>query len=362
MTIPVEIKTALILLTGSAASAAVLPRLAKIALKMGLVDLPGRRKMHRTAKPLVGGLGMVMALAFTCLLWVPFTTLRGFFSGIVIMVTVGFLDDYRELGPKAKFLAQILAIGVMMFLSRIFLVTFGDLASLGPIDLGSIWLSVPLTVFCAMGVINAINMIDGLDGLAGGVSLVAFAAFAALAWLENYQELFFLNVALVGVLIGFLRYNWPPARLFMGDAGSLSLGFALAFMAIALTQDNNSVVRPAAALLVLTVPIVDTLIIMSKRLLHGNSPFLADRYHLHHILTRFGLSKKESVGVILVLSMLFSGLAIAGTMNRVPDHYLFASFMLYFVGMVILSFKIKYLMQIWLRRRLHGGGQAGGRG
>lgn len=348
----VEFKTIVIFLTGLLATLSVLPRLASIAVKMNLMDIPNGRKMHKVPKPLVGGLGMVMALSFTCLLWVQLDILRGFFGGIVVMVIIGFLDDYRELSPRVKFVAQILAAGVMMYRSNVYLMSFGDLVALGPIDV-SAWLVVLITVFCTLGVINAVNMMDGLDGLAGGSSFLAFLAFAVLAHLAGYMVLFFLCVALAGVILGFLRYNWFPAKLFMGDAGSLSLGFSLAFMAIALTQRPGSIVPPVAALLVLAVPIVDTLVIMSKRILKGNSPFEADRYHLHHILTRFGLSKQEAVGVILIISILFSCLAIVGTVYEVPDYYMFASFMIYITLIFILSFNIKHLMRIWLKRRMY---------
>ncbi|GMT46771.1 MAG: hypothetical protein IEMM0007_0337 [bacterium] len=326
----------------------ILPRLSNIALKIGLLDFPGQRKMHTNPRPLVGGLGMMMALSVTCLLFVPFSNLRGFYAGIAMLAIVGFLDDFRELNHEWKFVAQILASVFMIYFSNNVVLTFGDVFAIGPIDLNRT-LAVILTVFFTVGVINAINMIDGLDGLAGGISLIAFIAFAVLAYINRQTQLVLLSVALAGVVLGFLKYNWPPSRLFMGDAGSLSLGFSLVFISIVISQKENSLVPPVVPLLVLSVPIVDTITVMIKRMLRGRSPFKADKYHLHHITMKYGYRKRTTVRIILLVSSMFAAIGIIGVTLEIPDYRLFLIFSAYFVSYFTLSFFIRKLLILRLR-------------
>jgi UDP-GlcNAc:undecaprenyl-phosphate GlcNAc-1-phosphate transferase len=326
----------------------ILPRLSNIALKIGLLDFPGQRKMHSNPRPLVGGLGMMMALSVTCLLFVPFSNLRGFYAGVAMLVIVGFLDDFRELNHRWKFVAQIVASIFMIYFSDNIVLSFGDIFAIGSIDLSST-LAVILTVFFTVGVINAINMIDGLDGLAGGISLIAFIAFAVLAYINRQTELVLLCIALAGAVLGFLKYNWPPSKLFMGDAGSLSLGFSLVFLSISISQKANSLVPPVVPLLVLAVPIVDTITVMIKRLLRGRSPFKADKYHLHHITMKYGYRKRTTVRIILLVSSMFSAIAIIGVTLEIPDYHLFLIFSAYFVLYFTTSFYIRKLLILRLR-------------
>lgn len=344
------LKISLTFLTSLIVTLFILPRLSNIASKIGLMDYPDNsRKVHSTPKPLIGGLGMIIGISFSCLLFFPVSELRGFFAGVITLGIVGFLDDFRELHHRLKFVAQILASAFMIFFSKTVLLSFGDILSFGPINLGIF--TIPMTIFCTVGVINAINMIDGLDGLAGGVSLTGFVAFAILAYLNHQTELVLLSLASGGAVAGFLRYNWHPSRLFMGDSGSLFLGFSLAFLSIAITQTNDSCVPPAAPLLILAVPIVDTITIMIKRILNGKNPFVADKYHFHHIFLRFGLDKKATLTVILFLSAILSSTAIIGTILKVPECYLFFIFIGYFVLYFTSSFYIKEMLKFKLQFR-----------
>jgi UDP-GlcNAc:undecaprenyl-phosphate GlcNAc-1-phosphate transferase len=327
----------------------VLPRLGRVAFRMGLLDYPNRRKVHIHPKPLIGGLGMIMAVSIAGLLFIPLSNLRGVYAGMILLVITGFLDDFKKLNCRWKFMAQILAAIIMIYFSGAILHSFGDLLSLGPISFDKI--AIPLTIFCTVGVINAINMIDGLDGLSGGISLIACLSFAVLAYINNQTELLFLSIALTGALIAFLRYNWHPAQIFMGDAGSFTIGFTLVFLSIAITQKDNSLVPPVASLLILAVPIVDTVTIMSKRIIKGKSPFRADKTHFHHILLRFGFKKKNAVGAVLLLSAMLSSFAVAGTILKIPEYYLFSIFLVY-LGLYVLSAAyIKDILTARLRLR-----------
>lgn len=314
----------------------ILPRFASIASDLGLVDHPNYRKMHTVAKPLVGGLGMSLGVAFGCLLFLPLTNMRGYYAGAILLVVIGFFDDFREVHHRVKFIAQIVSAILVITFSNVFLHTFGDLLHIRVINFDA--LAMPMTVIGFVGVINAINMIDGVDGLAGGISLIAFISFAFLAYLDNHRDIMLLSLALSGSLVAFMRYNWNPARLFMGDAGSLFLGFSAAFVSVAITQEPNSAARPVAPLLVLTVPIVDTLTVMTRRIMKGKSPFYPDKTHLHHVLLNFGFSKQQTVAIILCMSAAFSSVALAGTLLHVPEYYLFFFSLTYFFIYFILSF------------------------
>lgn len=346
-----EIRIILVFLVALFSSMFVLPKLARIAKVIGLVDTPSeKRKFHKIPRPLVGGIGMIIAATFSSLILVPITGLRGYFLGVSVLLLVGFLDDYKELGHKQKFLAQIVATLLLMYFSKVYLVSFGDLLGFGSINIPDIpWLIWGVTIFCVVGVINAVNLIDGLDGLAGGVAFIAFVTFAVHASLAGDTTLMLLNLALAGAVLGFLRFNWYPSTMFMGDAGSLCLGFSLAFIALALTQGSKAHVSPVCALLILAVPITDTLTVMSKRVLRGQSPFKADQYHLHHIFMRYGMGRELTVKVILGISALLSSISLLGPVYTLPDYYLFAVYLLYFFVYIVSSFCIIYMMRFSLK-------------
>ena len=320
-----------------------LPSLKGLASRIGLVDHPNRRKIHIKPRPLVGGLGMSLAVALTGLLFIPLFNMRGFYAGLVLLVVTGFLDDFGELNHRFKFVAQIIAAVFLMYFSQVYLHTFGDLLAFGPIDFDM--LAIPMTIIGIVGVCNSINMIDGLDGLAGGIGLTAFGSFAFLSFISGKPVLMLISLSICGSLLAFIIYNWHPAKLFMGDAGSLFLGFAAGFLSIALTQDQNSLITPVTPLLVLGVPIVDTVTVMTKRMMKRKNPFYADNRHLHHILLKMGYSKRQTASIIILLSALFSSIAIAGSLLKIPEYYLFFFFMSYFAVYFSVSFFIKDLVK-----------------
>ena len=338
-----EYKSAFTLLLPFAMTVFLLPHLGRLASRIGLVDHPNKRKVHRQPRPLVGGLAMSLAVALTGLLFIPLLNMRGFYAGLILLVITGFLDDFGELNHRYKFVAQIMAAVFIMYFSKVYLHTFGNLLAFGSIDFDM--LSIPMTIIGIVGVCNAINMIDGLDGLAGGISLTAFSSFALLSFLYNRPILMLLNLSICGSLIAFLIYNWSPSKLFMGDAGSLFLGFAAGCMSIALTQGQNSLIRPVTPLLILAVPIVDTVTVMTKRMMKSKNPFYADNRHLHHILLKMGYSKTGAATFIILLSSVFSSIAIVGSLLEIPEYYLFFFFMAYFAAYFTASFFIKKMIR-----------------
>lgn len=305
--------------------------LSGFAEKFRLLDMPdNNRKVHSEAKPLVGGLGIVAGVLVALLLFFPVIKYMSLIISILLILGVGVLDDRFDISFKWRFIVQITAtVIVMHYFPGMHLRSFGNILGLGVIETGL--LVVPVTIFCTLGVINAVNMIDGLDGLAGTTSLLAFISFAVLAWLNGMPSFMFLGIAFAGALAAFLRFNWHPSRLFMGDAGSMTIGFVLAFLAVELSQKPGSVVFPVTVLLVLAVPVTDTLVVMTKRIMNGKSPFMPDKTHFHHLLRDMGFGHSGSVLIIMAISLLFSLLAIGATVLHVHESYLFGLFACWFV-------------------------------
>ena len=289
---------------------ALIPIFKTLALKTGIVDMPNSRKVHAVPMPKIGG------IAIACGTLIPILFLKRFYpidrflwslvGGAMIIVLFGFLDDMKNLGYKTKFLGQIIA--------ALIVIVFGDLKithlSLGRPDIYGIpeFLSLPLTLITIVGVTNAINLSDGLDGLAGGISLISFLCIGFLAFCCENMVVAVFSAAMVGGLFGFLRFNTFPATLFMGDAGSQFIGFLAITLCLALTQDYTPL-SPLLPLLLIGLPILDTLAVMTVRVSRGNSPFAADKNHFHHKLMGLGLYHTEAVFVIYVIQTIFVGFA-----------------------------------------------------
>jgi len=326
--------------------------LASHAEKLGFIDHPdGKRKIHTVAKPLIGGIGIITGVLIAMLFFMPFMQHIGLIVAMLMILTIGAIDDRHDVSFKIRFLVQTGATTSIMYFGGTVLHSFGNLLGFGAIETGV--LALPVTLFCVIGVINAVNMTDGLDGLAGGTSLVAFSAFGMLAWLNNQPELTYISIAFVGALAGFLRFNWHPSKLFMGDAGSMSIGFVLAFFAIEVTQKTGTVVSPAAALLVLALPISDTITVMTKRVLKGHSPFHPDKTHLHHVIKAMGVNHRKVVVVIISATVISSSLAVIGTLMHAPDYFFFVTYLFCFTLYFAASYKLRtiYRYLIILRQQ-----------
>ncbi len=349
MTVPFAHFTGIYLVALAVAYVAIMI-LASQAERFGFVDHPdGKRKIHKVAKPLVGGIGMIAGVLITMLLFMPFWQNAGLIIAMLMIVTIGAIDDRHDVSCKSRFFVQSAAAASIMYFGGTVLESFGNLFGLGAIQTG--FLAIPITLFCVIGVINAVNMTDGLDGLAGGTSLVAFSAFGMLAWLNNQPELTYISIAFVGVIVAFLRFNWHPSKLFMGDAGSMSLGFVLAFFAIEVTQKTGGIVSPAAALLVLALPITDTITVMIKRVMKGQSPFHPDKTHLHHVIKAMGFNHQKVVMLIISLTIMSSSIAVIGTLMHFPDYLFFAIYLLCFAAYFIASCKLKTIYRYLLKLR-----------
>lgn len=275
-----------------------IPPLMRSASRYAFVDLPGERKVHKAPIPRIGGLAMVAGSVMPVLLWVDQSdTVFSFLWGVGVILAFGLWDDRKELGYKAKFCGQLVAVTLVVFYGDV-LIRFVPFCGLEPIPYG---ISVALTIFALLGITNAINLSDGLDGLAGGTTLLSIGALSLLAFLAKDPQLLIMSMAVMGAIVGFLRFNTYPAQVFMGDSGSQFLGFSAGVLVIVLTQQSSPILSPAMPLLLLGLPLIDTFLVMAQRLLDRRSPFKPDQNHIHHKLLKLGLDHYESVVAIYVL-------------------------------------------------------------
>ncbi|MBI5399372.1 undecaprenyl/decaprenyl-phosphate alpha-N-acetylglucosaminyl 1-phosphate transferase [Candidatus Saganbacteria bacterium] len=290
----------------------VTPIIKKIAVKINAVDLPGDRKIHAFPIPRLGGVAIWAGfiIAISCAYF-----LAGFFGinlnpkvglgitlGGTLLVLAGIWDDIRPLRPLTKLFWQIAA--------AILLIGFGLEISFvsnpfnGILAIG--FLAIPLTLFWVVGLTNAINLIDGLDGLAAGVTAISAFSLFFVAVRTHQLSAAILMLALAGTALGFIRYNFFPAKIFLGDSGSMFLGFVLAVASIVGVFKTTLVVALFVPILVLGVPIFDTLFAIVRRLQAGKNPFEADNKHIHHMLLRAGFNQREAVFAIYIVCFILS--------------------------------------------------------
>ncbi len=283
-----------------------IPPLMQLAHGLGLVDTPGERKIHVRTIPRVGGIAIAAAILAAVITWIPINTLiAGCLAGGAIILLAGIWDDRQPLPYQWKFAAQCVAVAVAMAGG----VRFEVLPFFG-LEPAPVWIAYPVTFVFLVGVTNAINLFDGLDGLAGGCMLLTLGAIAFLDYQAGGSFVMLVALAAMGGIIGFLRYNTHPAIVFMGDCGSQLLGYTAAVLAIVLVEHTHSALNPALPLLLLGLPIYDTLTVMGLRIRKGLSPFRPDQTHLHHKLLRFGFRHHEAVAVIYVVQAVMVGAAL----------------------------------------------------
>ena len=285
------------------------------AMYIGLIDKPNARKQHVGSIPLVGGIAIFLSFCLTVALgqWLPgmagplSSKLVVFIAASGVLVVAGVWDDLRGLTPLTRFLIQICAALIMVYEGGLVIVELGAHSPVNDHVILEKW-SVPFTVFATVGLINAINMSDGIDGLSGNLALVSFVGFgAAQAMWGSVDALEFVNV-LTAAIAGFLVFNqrmlWRSrAAVFLGDAGSMMLGFALAWVAIEISQGPAPALTPVATLWLLIVPVYDTMGMIVRRVLAGRSPFHADAQHLHHLLIRSGFSVTGTIAALCAMAI-----------------------------------------------------------
>ena len=294
------------------------PVVISFARRTGALDAPDARKVHVRPIPRIGGIGIYAAFMVSVLVQMSIsdlspelmTSLWGLLAGGTIIVAIGIIDDYRDLPAKVKLLGQIFAACVLVigFDVRIDVITdpLGDFIYLE-------YFAIPATIFWVVGLTNTVNLIDGLDGLAAGVSSIAAVTIFLVAMEEGIPFVAMITAALAGAAIGFLYYNFNPARIFMGDTGSMFLGFMLAGVSVIGAVKSAATIALIVPILALGLPILDTTFAIVRRARNHRPIFKPDKGHLHHRLLAHGFTQKQAVLLMYVVSALFGLCALALT-------------------------------------------------
>ena len=262
------------------------PAVGGMARLLGVVDQPDARRLNKRPIPRLGGLAIFLGILVPSLAFLDLSSeMRGVLLGATIACVVGAVDDFRGLAPAPKLAGQVLA-AVMPPLFGVWIDHF-TFPFIGAVDLPA-WIGVPVTVFWIVAVMNMVNLLDGLDGLAAGVCAISGTTFSIIALSLGTTDAAVLSAAVAGACVGFLRHNFFPARIFMGDSGALTLGFTLAAVSVAGLLKTASTVVLFLPLVVLAIPILDTSFVIARRLKHGQSIATADRSHLHHRFVDIG--------------------------------------------------------------------------
>ena len=285
-------------------SIAVTPAVKSFASKVGAIDVPDhKRHIHDHPIPRMGGLAIFFGFLLSVLLFADITTeVRGILLGAIIIVATGAMDDVISLKPGTKFLAQIIAAVIAVIHGVVIRVVMNPnvFSETESVLLG--WLAIPITILWIVGITNSVNLIDGLDGLAVGVSTISCITILVVALRVAEPNVAIIVAALAGACIGFMPYNLNPAKIFMGDTGSLLLGYVLSTVSVLGLFKFYTVVTFVVPVLALAVPLSDTLFAFVRRIVHGQSPFQADRGHFHHKLMDLGLNQKQAVAILYAVS------------------------------------------------------------
>ena len=289
-------------------TALLFPMVKWISYHVGALDYPNERKVHKKPMPVMGGLMIYLGFLFGYMLFAPQSTqMLAILIASFIVVITGILDVIKPLRAREKLVGQVVAALIIVFYGKILL---NDISFFGYyFDFG--WLAYPITIVFIVAVMNCINLIDGLDGLADGISMIFFITIGVLAFIMHNLGSLEITIAfiMIGACLGFLIFNFNPAKIFMGEIGSMFLGFMIAvvcllgFKAVTLT----SLVVP---MLILAIPILDTLFAILRRIIHHKPIYEADRQHLHHQLLNKKFSQKTTVLIIYAVSILFSSASV----------------------------------------------------
>lgn len=360
----VRVHQAIVLFSAAIVSLLLTPLVRAISLKWGLVDYPGGRKVHTEPISRLGGVaifaGVIAAVAVQMVGeryygWSPAflgqqgtrVDLVGLFGGLGLIFLVGLVDDIWDLSPGPKLGGQIVA-ATIVAIAGLRVEFVGNPFGGGLILLGL--LSIPVTVIYLVGFANVINLIDGLDGLAAGVSSIAAMSLLALAAQSNRLDAAVLAAALIGACIGFLRYNFHPASIFMGDSGAMFIGFTLAMISLLGVMKTTAAIALAVPLLIIGVPIFDTASAIIRRLRHKRPIHEADKGHIHHRLLSRGFDQRQTVLIIYVWS---AALAVGGYAVRyAPSVIKLAALAVMFLATALMA----YWLGLYDAAHVHDGG------
>ncbi|MEZ8816947.1 UDP-N-acetylglucosamine--undecaprenyl-phosphate N-acetylglucosaminephosphotransferase [Vibrio cyclitrophicus] len=325
----------------------------KVAKAVGLVDKPNERKLHNGAIPLVGGIAISLSISQYLVTHpnvIPHSEV--FLASIAALIVIGALDDKFDISFKIRLIVQAILSICMMYFADLQLENIGNLFGLGDLHLG--FLSPVITILAVIGAINAFNMVDGIDGLLGGLAIVTLGAIAILLKVDSQHGLAYLCVVFIVAIIPYILMNLGilgrERKVFMGDAGSMMIGFTVIWLLLGASQDpSESLMRPITALWLIAVPLMDMAAIMFRRVRRGVSPFKPDREHLHHIFQRLGFTPRQTLAIICAIASSFAGFGIYGEFLKVPESTMFILFLVCFAAYTV---AMSYVWRItsWVRR------------
>lgn len=313
----------------------IIPFIKRVAIHINAMDIPNERKVHKVPIPRLGGLGIYMGFLLGYILFgIMSLKMNAILTGSFIIIVTGIVDDIKPIPAKIKFLFQILAASVVAFYGKILL---SDLSAFGfYIDFGIF--KYPITILFIVGIINCINLIDGLDGLAAGISSIYFITIGIVIvlWARSFDLNAYIAFIMLGSTLGFLCHNFHPAKIFMGDSGSMFLGYMIAVIAL-LGFKNVTMTTLLVPICLIAVPILDTLFAILRRIVNKRKIDEPDREHLHHQLLNLNFSHTRTVLIIYLIDALF---ALAMLMYILYDR-IFGICMYVVLFIIVLIFVLK---------------------
>jgi len=325
--------------------------------KVSILARPLNKLMIAMGKPVIPFGGIPVILSFLSVLWFFYFSgwinqenlllFQKFTLGVILMTVLGIYDDIYHCAPRIKFLCQII-IAIILFLAGFQIDRIGDV-----IDLGSF--SILFTVFWIVGITNSINLVDGIDGLASGLILLSCVTLSFIYLERNMVEASFLAVILTGSIFGFLIFNFPPAKIILGDTGSLPLGLLISLITLLpLSQKHTDEIYYLIPIITLLIPILDTTFSFFRRLLKGISPFSKDAQHFHHRLTKLGFSQLKTITILFVICFYFNLTALlpAHSINLIPN--LIPIYFLFILGNIIVFLYLLNRLENKKQEKYHG--------
>ncbi len=298
-----------------------IPSIINIAKVKNLCDEPGERRSHTVSTPSLGGIGIFAGVIFSIILWTPFKESGGdlqyILCAFIIIFLIGAKDDIIPIAPNKKLIGEVMAAAILVFKSDLKISSMYGI--FGIYEMPEI-LSIVLTMFTILVIINAFNLIDGINGLSGSIGTLIAITLGIWFFLTDQIAYAILGFSLAGAVIAFLKYNFTPAKIFMGDTGSLLVGLVCSILAIQFMESNSQLEEghqwrinaiPAVAFGIMILPLFDTLRVFVTRALRGRSPFHPDRTHIHHLLIDYGLTHMQATGILVFVNVLFILMVLA---------------------------------------------------
>jgi UDP-N-acetylmuramyl pentapeptide phosphotransferase/UDP-N-acetylglucosamine-1-phosphate transferase len=358
MELSLIINALIIFILGMGVASLCIPLVIKLAIKKRLFDENGGRHVHKGFIPRLGGVAIFVGFLFSQLYFavdyfststLPDTYLLLLFS-LGLLFILGLMDDLVNINANLKFIIQLLVAVILVWRADIRIESFYGLFG---IEILPLWFSYAFSILVITFFVNAYNLIDGLDSLSSSVGIYVLLCFTGVfLWNEAYVDSM-LAFSAIGSLLGFWFYNKPPARIFMGDSGTLSMGLLLAYFSIRVSNlplDVEGTFNPVFAMVVLAYPVIDTLRVFTKRILKGISPFTPDRNHIHHALLDLGLGHGKSTAVIVLFSFFLSTLAYLFRMDQTLSFVILVPLILFVSQVPFLLLRLKNKRRVKMKK------------